>query len=109
LVSALVMCHSVEGVYHNDIKPDNCVLNERNELVLIDFGESSRFSIEDGDDLIVGSKTIGTPLFFAPELFGKEDAHGRPADIWRAGLTLYMIAAAQGPYDDAKGMLDLKD
>ena len=46
LVSALLICHVVDGVYHKDIKPDNCVLNEQNELVLIDFGDSTRFSIE---------------------------------------------------------------
>ena len=46
LVSALLVCHLVDGVYHKDIKPDNCVLNEKNELVLIDFGDSTRFSID---------------------------------------------------------------
>jgi serine/threonine protein kinase len=48
-------------------------------------------------------------MFHSPELFSKKEVRGRPADIWTAGLTLYMIAVGFGPYDEAKGMLDLRN
>jgi len=51
-------------VLHRDIKPDNLMLNKQGELVLVDFGSSSKF---EGDDDRVLS-TVGTPIYFAPEI-----------------------------------------
>jgi serine/threonine protein kinase len=43
LISALYTCHVEAKVIHRDIKPDNLVLNNMKELVLVDFGLAKQF------------------------------------------------------------------
>ena len=64
LLMALHYCHKTAKVIHRDIKPDNIMLNHKNQAVLIDFGVSAL----KGDDDFVQTK-VGTLLFFAPEMF----------------------------------------
>ena len=56
--------HVNKHVAHRDIKPDNFVLNEKNELVLVDFGLAKCF--ENEDDTYKG--LCGTIRFYAPEV-----------------------------------------
>ena len=39
------------GYIHLDIKPDNILVSERNEIVLIDYGCARKFELEDGTHL----------------------------------------------------------
>ena len=52
---------------HKDIKPENIVVSDDREAVLIDFGLSVKF---DSSADVLNCKA-GTFLYFAPELFGK--------------------------------------
>jgi serine/threonine protein kinase len=93
LISALYMCHEEAHVCHNDIKPENLVvLNKNSRLILVDFGVS--FAFKNDEDTLQGNAR-GTSLFFAPEVVrrcgagGKKILKGRQLDVWAAGLTLY--------------------
>lgn len=50
IVFALYYCHSTVKVIHRDIKPDNIVINNNFEAVLIDFGVCAL--VEDNDDTL---------------------------------------------------------
>lgn len=66
LISALFKCHEDARVCHNDIKPDNLVvLDKSNRLVLVDFGVSFSF---DGENDVLKGNAQGTMRFFAPEI-----------------------------------------
>lgn len=69
MMKAMHYCHKVVGVVHKDIKPDNIVIGDNREAVLIDFGVST--TLEDDDEKYADALTMktGTYLFFAPELF----------------------------------------
>ena len=56
-------------------------------------GEKKRF-----DDTIL--KATGTPLFFSPEMchLPAIPFHGRPADVWAAGVTLCMLVSGELPF-----------
>ena len=56
-------------------------------------GEKKRF-----DDTIL--KPTGTPLFFSPEMchIPAVPFHGRPADVWAAGITLCMLVSGELPF-----------
>ena len=50
------------------------------------------------DDSIL--KATGTPLFFSPEMCHLPPIpfHGRPADVWAAGITLCMLVSGELPF-----------
>lgn len=58
---------SVVGVIHKDIKPDNIVIGDNREAVLIDFGVSAMYNPRDAATAELKLK-VGTYNFFAPEL-----------------------------------------
>lgn len=64
-MSALYTCHKKTKVVHRDIKPENLMLDRDNNLIMVDFGESTRFL--DENDFLGGVK--GTLLYRAPEYY----------------------------------------
>jgi len=116
LVMGLEYLHH-HGVLHRDIKPSNLLLNTTTgELKICDFGVSSLSSTTKSlkvlgeDDLIYGDE-CGTLAFRAPEAFhndvavgrtnGNRIIHGRAADIWAAGCTLYTLLSGRLPFGKA--------
>lgn len=82
--------HTVEPpVIHRDVTPDNIVLREDGNLVLIDFGAANEF---------VGTATgtlIGKQAYIAPEQFrGKARVQ---SDLFALGGTLYFLMTGQDP------------
>ena len=65
IAGAIFYCHTIAGIVHRDIKPDNVVLSQKDEPILIDFGVSAVFDNDDDDTL---NNVIGSVQFFAPEL-----------------------------------------
>jgi serine/threonine protein kinase len=64
ILKALHYCHFEAKVIHREIKPDNIMISQNNEAVLIDFGVSQAVDNEQ----IIDSK-MGSYMFFAPEMF----------------------------------------
>jgi serine/threonine protein kinase len=117
MLKALHYCHKVIGVVHRDIKPDNIMINKTGEAVLIDFGISAAYSLEDDDNVneLLNLKA-GTYFFFAPELFKKFDkkskslnAFGSATDIWSLGITFYYLLTGQFPWKDVKSIWQLAE
>ena len=84
-------------VVHRDIKPANLLLGSDKKLRIADFGVSSEFH---GADDIVLETTAGTPAFHAPEELGVGKFHGKAADIWAMGITLYFFVCGVLPFND---------
>ncbi|KAA1114804.1 hypothetical protein PGT21_023992 [Puccinia graminis f. sp. tritici] len=91
-------------VIHRDIKPDNILYfedpNARPDPIckIVDFGVSESFA-KPGDDRM--HKSAGSPAFLAPEIcmgIG-EGVHGRIADIWAMGITLYALVCGKLPFE----------
>lgn len=85
-------------VVHRDIKPANLLLGSDGKLRIADFGVSSEFH---GADDIVLETTVGTPAFHAPEELSVGKFHGKAADIWAMGVTLYFFVYGVLPFNDA--------
>lgn len=84
-------------VLHRDIKPENLlVCKETGRLKLADFGVSQFVNAESEGDLI--SKSAGTPAFMAPESCVPGAFHGKLADIWAAGVSLYFLVHGKCPF-----------
>lgn len=78
-------------VLHRDIKPENLIIRSDSaisELVLVDFGLSTKWNCKD-----YFFKRCGTPGFIPPEILqGEASDVGRltlKCDVFSAGLTFY--------------------
>lgn len=83
LINGLEFLHS-NGVAHMDIKMENLAIGENYELKIIDFGLSYKI----GDERILSQ---GTRHYRAPEIINKHCNCPEKADIYAAGIVLFLF------------------
>ncbi|KAB0794350.1 hypothetical protein PPYR_11189 [Photinus pyralis] len=92
LVSALYYLHS-HRVLHRDLKPQNILLDQKNNAKLCDFGFARNMST--GTHVLTSIK--GTPLYMAPELV-EEHPYDHNADLWSLGCIIYELLVGTPPF-----------
>ena len=98
LVKGLTALHAA-GIGHFDIKPDNILLDAKNNVFIGDFGFA---------------KTKGTPIvgfygserYLAPEIL-KREKYDEKVDIWAMGLTIYELFEGRYAFFFANSMDEL--
>jgi serine/threonine protein kinase len=82
-----------KGVCHRDIKLENLIINENDELKIADF-EFSAFYRDSGGDLVVfRDSRIGSRGYNAPEIYTRY-FYGDKLDVFSAGMVL--VAMLEG-------------
>ena len=89
------------GVTHRDIKLENVLFANANDIKLIDFGFST--VCQPGKRLKV---FCGTPSYMAPEIVRRTEYEGKPVDMWSLGILLYALLCGCFPFR-AKSYPDL--
>ncbi|XP_074307856.1 calcium-dependent protein kinase SK5-like [Silene latifolia] len=93
IVGVVEACHSL-GVIHRDLKPENFLfksIDGDSPLQSIDFGLSVFY--QPGDTF---SDVVGSPFYVAPEVLLK--LYGPEADVWSAGVILYILLCGVPPF-----------
>ncbi|KAI3384524.1 hypothetical protein SNEBB_003592 [Seison nebaliae] len=85
-------CHS-HNIVHRDLKAENILLTENNNIKLCDFGFATSFQKN-----VPLKSWCGTPTYAAPEVFEGKDHDGTSADIWSLGVLLFTMVSGYLPF-----------
>lgn len=97
LCSAVATLHE-NGYVHADIKPENCMVDADENLLLGDFGLAVPINH------VHTSRVPGTEAYMAPEMLtrSRKGVQMSPAvDVFALGITLYAMLFADLPWDAA--------
>ncbi|KAI9207112.1 kinase-like domain-containing protein [Polychytrium aggregatum] len=94
LVSGMEYLHG-KGVAHRDLKPENLLLDDYGNLKISDFGLSTVF-MHKGKRRVLQT-LCGSPPYIAPEVL-KLRYDGDRADIWSAGVILFVLLIGNTPW-----------
>ncbi|GAA5809810.1 hypothetical protein MFLAVUS_003225 [Mucor flavus] len=94
IVSALDYCHR-NSIVHRDLKIENILITNNEEIKIIDFGLSNIYSPSRLLNTFCGSL-----YFAAPELLQARNYTGPEVDVWSFGVVLYVLVCGRVPFDD---------
>lgn len=102
VASGLQYLHK-RGIVHQDMKPDNVLVNADGQYLIIDFGISTktRNTLRKSTRGSVGG---GTPWYMSVESFGTEAPNVCARDIWAFGATLYELMTGDVPFGQYGGV-----
>lgn len=94
--SGIEYLHSI-NVCHRDMKLENVIIDDQNNVKIIDFGFGSC-----GQQTKLLSFFCGTPSYMPPEIVMKKDYLGSSADIWSIGILLFTLLTGSFPFKGKK-------
>jgi len=107
IMSGIFHLH-LHNVVHRDMKPDNILLDDQQNLKIADFGLSG---ISEDINSMNFMTACGTEAYTAPEIFSlvkesskeqqPEGYKGKPVDIFSCGVILFMMTLGTCPFTKA--------
>lgn len=96
---AIGICHGLgyahaQGIIHQDIKPENILLGDFGEVLILDWGSAGTCG---ADGRVEPSRLYGTPLYMSPEQARRSHADAR-SDVYALGATLFHALVGRVPW-----------
>lgn len=96
IAKGLQAFHRLEMI-HQDLKPDNIMIDSTGTVKIIDFGATRVAGLEEIDTGVEQINLLGAALYAAPEYFLGEQGSPR-ADIYSLGIIAYQMLSGGFPY-----------
>jgi serine/threonine protein kinase len=94
IINGLEYIHA-QGYSHRDLKLENILLTDKNQIKIADFGLSNKF-IEGK----LMETSCGSLRYATPEILKGKKYSGELADVWSCGVILFTLLAGYHPFDD---------
>lgn len=101
VASGLAYLHE-QDIIHQDIKPDNILVDNKGNYVITDFG----ISVQTRSTMRKSARqasTGGTTAYMAPERFSRDANPVKASDIWSLGATVYELITGRMPFGEVGG------
>jgi serine/threonine protein kinase len=108
VASGLDYLHSQEpAVIHQDIKPDNIMMDDNHNFLITDFGISIkvRHTLRKSMNLKDSPTNSGTLSYMGPERFSRNPMAVKASDIWALGATIYELLEGDTPFGMHGGII----
>jgi serine/threonine protein kinase/predicted Zn-dependent protease len=96
---AIQVCHALKaahqkGIVHQDLKPQNIMVDNSGRVFVTDFGLARSLSVSRARP---SDKSYGTPKYFSPEQARGQESDQR-SDIYSLGAVLYEMTTGTAPF-----------
>ncbi|XP_057679540.1 hormonally up-regulated neu tumor-associated kinase homolog [Corythoichthys intestinalis] len=95
ILSAVAHLHQ-HGIVHRDLKIENFLLDEHNNIKIVDFGLSNTLRSESLPAELLSTQ-CGSPAYAAPELLAHQK-YGPKVDVWSIGVSVFAMLTGTLPF-----------